>query len=117
MGSGLGGGVTRVVERGCWWGRTIVGVNDRAHGYRPTPARRFGGKEWGCAATLSGFVVGGSPPLPHHGYRIGVRYDGWGAVRRMGVGLLAVVRGGGGECVPARAPGYRPTPARRGLWW
>ena len=40
LGSGSGAGMTGVVERGCWWGRTVVLV---------------------------------SAPVPHRGYRIGVR--------------------------------------------
>ena len=50
----------------------------------------------------SGCRLEGSPPFPHHGYRIGVRYDG------LGVGLLAVVRGSGASVSPPGPLGTGP---------
>ena len=45
----------RVGDACCWWGKTVVGVRSYVE---PVRSRR-------CAQT----------PLPHHGYRIWVRYD------------------------------------------
>ena len=49
-------------------------------------------------------VVVFAAPAPHHGYRIGVRYDGG---RGCGWGMRVVVVAAPG------APGYRPSPVRR----
>ena len=68
---GVGGG-------GRLWGLPRLGPWVPA--YAGTTVWRYGVGVRGYVEWVCSWGGGGAPPLHHHGYRIGVRYDGWGWV-------------------------------------